>query len=68
MVPVNAVTPLFVIVTAPVAPDTPMPVPATADVTPVLVIVLIPFPGVTLIAVPAVNAGSELYHCVALDE
>lgn len=43
------------IVTAPVAPDTEMPVPATALVTPVLLIVIDPAPLVTPMAVPAVK-------------
>ena len=41
--------------TAPVAPDTEMPVPATAEVTPVLLIVIEPAPLLTPIAVPAVR-------------
>ena len=36
-VPARDVTPVFVMVTAPVAPLTLMPVPATLEVTPVLV-------------------------------
>ena len=51
------VTPLFVIVTAPVAPDTLMPVPATLEVTPVLAMLIVPEPLVTLIAVPAVRVA-----------
>ena len=39
----TAVTPVLVIVTAPVAPDTPIPVPATLEVTPVLATVIAPF-------------------------
>ena len=35
------VTPELVIVTAPVAPETEIPVPATLEVTPVLVIVIV---------------------------
>lgn len=46
---------VLVIVTAPVAPDTEMPVPATALVTPVLLIVIDPAPLVTPMAVPAVK-------------
>ena len=37
-----AVTPVLVTVTAPVAPDTPIPVPATLEVTPVLATVIAP--------------------------
>ncbi len=54
-VPVIEVTPVFVIVTAPVAPDTEMPVPATALVTPELVIVIDPAPSVIVIPVPSVR-------------
>jgi len=35
------VTPVLAIVTAPVAPETLIPLPATAEVTPVLVIVMV---------------------------
>ena len=48
------VTPVLLIVTAPVAPDTLIPVPATADVTPVLLICNVPEPVVVLIPVPVV--------------
>ena len=50
--PVMLVTPLLVIVTAPVAPETPIPVPATAEVTPALVMVSVPAPIDTVIPVP----------------
>ena len=49
------VTPLLVMVTAPVAPETLIPAPATAEVTPVLAMLIEPAPLVTLIAVPAVS-------------
>ena len=51
------VTPALVMVTAPVDPDTVMPVPATADVTPVLAIVIEPEAFVTPMAVPAVRVA-----------
>ena len=54
-VPVMEVTPLLVIVTAPVAPETPIPVPATADVTPALVIVIEPAALATVMPVPCVT-------------
>ena len=43
-VPASEVTPVFVMVTLPVAPETLMPVPATLAVTPVFVIVRPPAP------------------------
>ncbi len=58
-VPVMEVTPLLVIVTAPVAPDTEMPVPATALVTPVLLMVRVPEPVVVLIPVPVPRDATE---------
>lgn len=44
---------LLVTVTAPVAPDTVIPVPATAEVTPVFAIVTAPVAADTLMPVPA---------------
>jgi hypothetical protein len=52
-VPAKAVTPVLPIVTAPVAPETLIPVPATALVTPVLFTVVVSPTVETLIAVPA---------------
>jgi hypothetical protein len=49
------VTPEFVKVTAPVAPLTPIPVPATALVTPVLATVTAPVEALTLTPDPAVR-------------
>lgn len=50
--PVGALT-VLVTVTAPVAPEIEMPVPATIEVTPVLVIVLAPVAGDTEMPAPA---------------
>ena len=56
VVAARLVTPELVIVTAPVDPETPIPVPATAEVTPVLVIVKVSVALTTAVTpVPAVK-------------
>jgi len=58
VVAARLVTPELVKVTAPVAPETPIPVPATAEVTPVLVIVRVSVALTTAVTpVPAVNVS-----------
>ena len=56
-VPESPVTPVLVMVTAPVEPETEIPVPATLLVTPMFAIEMEPAPFVTLIPDPAVNAA-----------
>ena len=58
------VTPELVIVTAPVAPDTEIPVPATFDVTPVFVIVTPPVDTSLEIPVPAVIEVTPAFDSV----
>ena len=63
----NEVTPVLVIVEAPVAEDTDIPVPATFEVTPVLVIVEAPVAEDTDIPVPGTFEVTPVLAIVALD-